>query len=100
LRAFGAISSQATPDKAEALARLRQEMQQALPQRMLVFGEGNPDAKLVIAGEAPGGEEEATLVGTISSISYPAEPLTSSWFEKPQQSGYHLIGRRFIDKES
>jgi uracil-DNA glycosylase family 4 len=58
LRAFGAISSQPALAKARALIQLRQEMQQALPQRKLVFGEGNPDARLVIVGEAPGRKEE------------------------------------------
>ena len=59
MTAFGVISSQRAPAKAKALARLRQEMQQALPERRLVFGEGNPDARVVIVGEAPGRKEEA-----------------------------------------
>lgn len=59
MRAFGAVSSQPALAKARALIQLRQEMQQAMPQRKLVFGEGNPDARLVIVGEAPGRKEEA-----------------------------------------
>ena len=46
--------------KSEALARLKQEVRHGLPPgKSIVFGEGNPNATLVVVGEAPGREEEA-----------------------------------------
>jgi len=45
--------------KRRSLAQLEHEMRRALPLKRLVFGEGDPDARLVIVGEAPGKEEEA-----------------------------------------
>ena len=58
MRESGGISSQLAQSKREALAQLEQQTRQNMRQKKLVFGEGNPDAKLVMVGEAPGGEEE------------------------------------------
>lgn len=36
----------------------RRELEAAFPDKVLVFGEGRPDAKIVMIGEAPGEKEE------------------------------------------
>ncbi|MBE0481410.1 MAG: uracil-DNA glycosylase, partial [Dehalococcoidia bacterium] len=48
------------PEKERALDRLKAEIELSFPGGKPVTGEGDPDASLVVVGEAPGRDEEIT----------------------------------------
>jgi DNA polymerase len=61
------LAAAASGPKAEAIEALRAEHERECPERELfpgferiVFGEGDPDARLMFIGEAPGAEEDRT----------------------------------------
>jgi DNA polymerase len=63
-QADGTLRELAAPDRLESLEQIRQQLNSCLQcplhqhRQTLVFGVGNPQARLVLVGEAPGAQED------------------------------------------
>lgn len=84
-------------DKAENLARLREDWVDCTrcplheTRQQVVFGEGNPDAQIMIVGEAPWKEEERVGIPFVGQAGQILDSLLAATSVNPQLNGEDLV---------